>query len=334
MIENVFNYQKYRIKGLITTMIMISKQEGEELNSDYIEIDGRTYRIDQKTGELIEQVWICGDIGSRLIPPGQQNGMQKKKKDEEKKKLHRARLSALGRDYFFIDRLHDFRSLKNQTVARLIYLASFLPGGSALGSNQLFITRKRPLTKNDLLWLLGLKSRHARDSFLRDAADYIFVESDGSLYLNRYLFIRGYLSKQYQELQRAFVTGVRCLYENTSPNRHRLLGLVFKAIPYLNMEFNILCENPEETSFDAIRPLSVKQFCNIIDYDYSEVYRLKEELAQIRFPVNEKMELFCTFIPCSEHAKQTRIMINPHIMYCGSDYEKVEILGRFRAEWK
>ena len=290
------------------------------------------YKVNIATGEAVRETLQYVEDGARIIPPKQLKGLQQKTEMEDEKKLRRAALSPLGRDYFFVDRLHDFRNMKNQTLARLVYLATYLPGGSLLGSNRLHITRQRPLTKDDLTNELGLKSRHARDEFLKDAADYLTVCTDGTLLLNRDVFKRGHLSKEYQELQRAYFEGIRKLYRATPTNKHRLLGLVFKLIPFVNIEFNIVCENPDETELDAVRPLSIKQICEIVGYDFSEIYRLKDELFQIRFPVGGHLELFCALVQWGAKAEQTRMFVNPHVFYCGSNYECVELLGRFCVE--
>ena len=299
---------------------------------EYINFDedsSARYRIDSDTGEFTKEILTYVPEGAHIITPEMLAVWREKKKLHEEKDFHRAALTPLGRDYFFVDRLTCFRELKNQTVGRLILLSTYLPGGSLLGSNQLYLTRITPMKKEHLQNVLGV-GRHARDDFLKGASNYLKVEADGSLILDPHVFKRGPLPKRYQELQRGYVTGIRQLFRETPANLHRVLGLVFKLIPFLNIEYNILCHNPEELEYEAVEPLTVKEMCELTGYDYSEVYKLKKTLSSICFSVSGHKERFFSFVQSGTSASQVRMFLNPHIFYCGSNYEKVEMLGEFR----
>ena len=50
---------------------------------------------------------------------------------------------------------------------------------------------------------------------------------------------------------------------------------------------------------------------------------------QITFEINNQREYFLTFVMNEADAEHIRIFVNPRIIYSGSDYKKVEVLGAF-----
>ena len=103
-------------------------------------------------------------------------------------------------------------------------------------------------------------------------------------------------------------------------------------LPFINLEYNVLCKNPIEKDLDKIELLSLAEFCNIISYNISQLNRLLNIYKNIKFNVNGKQENFCAFTYDGLDRRKSRIFVNPHILYNGTNYSQVKVLGAFCKE--
>ncbi|MGN0394923.1 MAG: hypothetical protein ACI4EF_06135 [Coprococcus sp.] len=110
------------------------------------------------------------------------------------------------------------------------------------------------------------------------------------------------------------------------------LGYIFKMLPYINLEYNVLCKNPLEQNLENIEFMSLAEFCHAIDYDISQLSRLLKIYKSLTFEVKTKQERFCAFVYDGLDRGSARIFINPHILYNGSSYSQVKVLGKFCTE--
>ena len=291
---------------------------------------GELFAIQRSTGAITEAVTVTVPVGTYFKTPEQQEadrrhneGLRRKVEREETRRAKSEGLKELGKYFFAV--CDDFTGLSDATVARLVYLATFLP----IDSGKLYKTERTPLRAEDLPHLMGL-SQKSVGRFLEEAKAHIVVEEDGGVFLSSPVFIRGNLPKeQYTAMQRLYRDSIRSLYRTTPLNKHHLLGLIYRLLPYINQEFNVLCHNPEETQIDNIELLSLREFCDLIGKNYAKMYRLRAELKKLVFDVDGKKVLFCNFVSAGADVASTRIFINPRILYNGSNYKNVEILGKF-----
>ena len=72
----------------------------------------------------------------------------------------------------------------------------------------------------------------------------------------------------------------------TPQSKHTNLGYIFKLIPYVNCEYNIICHNPLEKDLDLIEPMTVGEFCEAIGYDKTNASRLIKIYNEIIFEVD------------------------------------------------
>ena len=292
---------------------------------------GQRYAVRNSTGEVTRALEMEVVEGSYVVTPEQQeaakrrrDGLLEKLEQEEQKRFRNENLKELGKYYFFAV-CKDFAGLSDASVARLVFLATFL----SLESGRLYKTERIPLKLDHLPELMGLHRKTVK-SFLKEVDEYLAVDDDNGLIMIGDVFIRGELPKgQHIAMQRLYRNSIRNIYRITPVSKHHLLGLVFRLLPYVNQEYNILCRNPGEECIDDLELLSLHDFCELIGHDYLKMYRLKAELRKLTFDVNGKQELFCNFVDTGLGPKHIRIFINPHIMYNGSDYKKVEVLGKF-----
>lgn len=118
---------------------------------------------------------------------------------------------------------------------------------------------------------------------------------------------------------------IRKIYNKTDPSYRKNLHYLFRLIPYVNRQYNYVCENPYEENIEEIIPVTLGELCNIWGYDLSHLARLRRSLWNCR--INEN-ELTINFVAHPE-LNQWRIFVNPRIYYAGSIPKEVMILGEF-----
>lgn len=288
--------------------------------------NGETKAVQTATGEIVDTFWTCLPVGSQIKTPDgvtiQRNYLQQKTQNH----LKRIANSELGK-FFFISNQEEFKDLLPQTVTRLIYLNTFIH----YGDNKLMKTERTPMEKSDLAKILGI-SKAAVTKFWKEVSPKYIVEKENNLiFTNTDVFIKRKLNQRggFNPYQKFYINGIRKLYEATAVSQHKHLGYIFKMLPYINLEFNVLCRNPLETDLERIEPLSLKEFCDEIGYDTSQINRLLNIYSKLTFDVKGKQESFCAFVFDGIDRNKSKIFVNPNILYNGSNYQRVKILGMF-----
>lgn len=297
---------------------------------DYFDdkLTGQRLAVSLSTGEVTRALVMEVPEGTICYTPEQQDAYKKRKQLEEERHMKAAMLAMQNNDlgrFYFVSTEREFDGISPSTLARLIYLCTFLRYGESV----LYLTRRTPMYERDLTEVLRL-SRNTITAFLNEASKYLFVLDDGRLCVEANTFCKGALHKgKHNSFQKVYVDTVRTLYRATPSNKHRYLGYIFLMLQYVNIEHNILCYNPEETDLKSVRAITLLDFCHAINYDVNHAARLRNEYAKISFVINGKSEQFCSFVFDGGNPNNSKIYINPHIIYSGSDYAHVEILGAF-----
>lgn len=298
--------------------------QGYEYMTD--EDTGKVMAIRRATGEITEAVLCCLPVGTISYTPESQELYKERKEQEQKKHLRRETNKPLG-DFYFIPTSEQFANIAPETVTRLIYLNSFV----GYDDNKLMLTQRTPMKHRDLAEILNV-SKSTITRFWKEISPAYITESDsGLIFSNNIIFKRGSIknAKEYLQYQKIYINGVRKLYEATERNNHRQLGYLFKLLPFINLEYNMLCYNPLETDIEKIEFVSIADFCKMIGYDIAHLNKLMSIYRSIQFDVGGRCERFCAITYDGINKNNTKIFVNPHILYCGSDYNKVEILGAF-----
>lgn len=293
--------------------------------TNYMPIDSGSKVVNMNTGEVSDAVPMLIPTGSKVITPDQLEVIEKKKEKDGVRRLRKMNNSELaGRmGFYFIPNSADFKGLSSATVTRLIYLNTFLDY-----DNGLLIKGGRNIRKRDLADVLKL-SRNTVNSFWDEVNPfYLSQTEDGTLTTNPNIFKRGKLQRQSEFYRRLYNKGVRTLYEKAHKKSIHL-GYLFQMLPYINIEYNMLCKNPLEENLDDIEVLTVKEFCRLIGYDYNQISRLANIYKHITFDIKGKQERFCSFVTDGLDLANGQIFVNPRILYSGTDYVKVQVLGKF-----
>lgn len=211
-------------------------------------------------------------------------------------------------------------------ATRLVMLASYMNY-----QGQIMRTRKTPMTLKDLQDILKL-NRSKVYQFLNETKDFIYATDDGIYFKDDCNIFRGQLPKvkEFEHYQRVFCKSVQKLFSETDKSKLKPLGYVFQILPFINLDYNVIAiSDPYETDFDKLQPLTTKQFCEIIGYDTSQSSRLKRELKSLQFEYKDRKEYLLMYINTTEDISTEKIVINPHIIYNGTQYENVEKFGSF-----
>lgn len=303
------------------------KGDGILVGYDYIfnEETGKYDAINRATGEVTPAVIHLLPAGTLCYTPESQERYKKRKAEERKEKFRRLKNNELGK-FFFTPISESFNGLTPETVTRLIYLNTFIGY-----DNKLKLTERTPMKYKDIQDVLKTSKSTTLRFWKEVTPKYLGTDSEGNVISNCNIFKKGVIKdgEKVVSCQRLYIEGIRRLYEAVELRNHRQLGFFFKLLPFINIEYNLICRNPHETDLERIELISMEEFCAFIGYDIAHVSKLINIYSCIRFNVGGRMEKFCA-ITCNGNNRQSaRIFINPHILYCGSDYTKVEVLGAF-----
>lgn len=291
---------------------------------------GQELAVDESTGDTGESVDIRTPKGSLIFTPKQQREYRERKEQERLNTLRRTSKPK----YVFVSSDKRFEGVTPETVTRLVYLSTFVRyrGGYTHDKDgQLMLSERVPMRRMDLAKVLKLSDATV-SRFLKEVCpDYITVRKDTTLYMNTEIFVRGDIKHLYGHTKytQVFIEAVRKLYLDVDKSKHKHLGYLFDLLPYVNIEYNLLCYDPTEQDIDKIELLTLSDFCEKVGYETSNIRRLLAEYRNIRFNVHGRMERFCSIVCDGSGIENAKICINPHILHSGSECAKVEILGAF-----
>ena len=187
-------------------------------------------------------------------------------------------------------------------------------------------TQRSPLRKNDLQDVLGV-SKSTVNRFVDEVTPQYIQVTDSGLLVNKDVFMRGKIhNPQHEQLMKFYCAGVQTLYKAVETNMHARLGNLFKLLPFVNIEWNLLCR-PEyvmEKDLNKIELLSMADFCGLIGFDVAHLNDLVSSYKEIVFDVDGRKELFCAMTYDGVHADTAKICINPHILYSGTCPDNVK----------
>ena len=203
------------------------------------------------------------------------------------------------------------QSMNPATVGRLAYLSTYLEQDT-----QLLLYEDRPMLKSDLQTILNV-SRPTANKFYNECIAAGVLEDHGKdgLYLISNLFFKGKTSNK--ERTKLFRVTTQQLYKRLPQKNHELFGYIIQLVPWINFEWNIVCENPEETNKNSIEPMSFRDICK----------KLKEALTKPVFVWEHCKQPLCGFFSMNDQdGRKSMMVINPHILFAGKHIENVGIL--------
>lgn len=294
---------------------------------EYLDESKSNLAVNTTTGEVTEAVTVIIPIGSTIYTPEQKRAYKERKAKEaekERRNYYRRKYPGELGYFYFVMNEHRFGNISAESAVRLLYLCTYLNF-----ENEFMISQRQKMKKSDLKSILGLSTGTTFNFWKEVNGTYIIDLGDDGLKLNCSEIVRGAISDSDSLYKKIYIDAIRNIYKATPTSKHKHLGYVFKLLPFINTEYNIICDNPEEKELKKIKPLSVADICDIIDYDKTNLARFMKIYRQITFDYKGQQEYFLTFVTNKGDADSTRAFVNPHILYSGSDFKKVEVLGAF-----
>lgn len=277
--------------------------------------------VDKSTGEAMGTINVSMPPGSKVDTP---QSIEKKKQFAKRDwRRRKRRTNNIGGFIMATCRERQFETIAPQDTARLVYLASYMDNDGILRKNKSKFIRHSDLS--DLLQL----SRTAVFHFWNAVKDKFIVELPTGELKILDCFFKGPLHGDNGRLTKIFIKNVRQLYTATPTRQHVYLGYFFQVLYHINVEYNILCKNPYEDSLDDVEPMTIQEFCRMMEYDVSKAHRLRKACDALCFSCNGRVQHLCAFVTNSRYINGEYMILNPNILYAGTDYEAVEVYGLF-----
>ena len=280
--------------------------------------------VRRATGEVVEAQWIHVPAKSFVYTPEDQEIYRRKKEKELKQKITRREQKPLG-NFFFLNSEHTYEGLAPQDMARLVYLATFIPYGE-----RVLKRGNKKMRKEDLKKELGLPETTFFYFWHNVIEKYLFEDEERYIFLSED-FKRGKKDGRNKRVmcQKVYIKAVRDLYRTCPISKHKHLGRIFKLLPYINVEHNILCHAPYENDWNYIQQMTLDEFCEKIGVSKENRMRVLKDYAKIKFPVGDHEELACAFVFAENDKSDMRIIINPRILYRGNTWDKGMLIEAF-----
>lgn len=244
-----------------------------------------------------------------------------KKKNTSQRQLIKNFTNKHGGFTFLSNTESILQKMNPATVGRLAYLSTYLDHES-----QVLVRDDELIFKSDLPSVLNV-SRPTANKFFGECAEVGLLEDKGKdgLYLAGNLFFKG--TPTNKERTKLFRVTIQQLYKKLPQKSHDLFGYIIQLVPWINFEWNIVCENPAEKDKDCIVPMSLNDVCKKLGYDPAHPGRLKDALIKPVFVWENYKQPLCGFFSMNaQDGRQSMMVVNPHILFAGSHIENVGIL--------
>lgn len=255
------------------------------------------------------------------------------------------KLSTISKSYWdygrFFWSMYDtattlFGHLKPATLTRLMVLGTYMSY-----DNELVEDDGSAMTQLGVQNALGVSERMTRYILGEMKELDIITERDDVYTLNSAFFMRGRIKESDlnasfddgKSVKRVYADGVRALYRAASRASVKKLCPIFRIMPYVNKEYNIVCFNPLEKQKHAIRPMSVGDVAELTGIERSHANRVQKALLEPEFLTECGMAKAVRYVSGNQLGVENHcLFINPRIYYGGSEEHRkeVDILGQFQ----
>lgn len=277
--------------------------------------EGNLIFLNADTGEIDEGVIYHVRTGSKVFVKAPEQAAQEQNKN---KKIRRYR----GENFYFMNKDLDFGIIPSD-LTKLVYLHSF---GRYI-DNMLMKSERQPMTVDDLPKILNTSAETVRKFLKNVVPKYLTIDDDKVIHSNDNYFIKGRLKNN--TWIKVYQSGIKSLYKSNAKTAQKQIGYIFMLLPYLNIEYNVLCHNPAETDFNNIQPMTITEFCHNIGYDTTQYKRLINAYGKIILNINGKKEKFCSFLIENTDLSKAKIIVNPEVLYSGNHKDELKIPGAF-----
>lgn len=283
-------------------------------------MDQYTYhKTDNQTGEFM-------DVSNPVVELQEGDYVVHKKQSDFYQKLKEQ--TKIQKDYgpftFLIYSPTEDLQLKIQpaNLTRLIYLSTFLSF-----EGWLITDIGQSIDKELCKEILGILDDTFLNFWNEMIQSNIFKYDNKRIYINKNIFTKGDLPKN-KTATRLNCQTVRYLYEHCQNIRcHKNLSYIFKIIPWVNREWNIVCWNPEEKERGFIQYMTLGDFADKVGYSRKNARRLAELLKKVTFRKSKEYrdkKAFLYVVDKGLKADEWLIVMNPLVYYGGNNYQNIK----------
>ena len=296
--------------------------------------------VEQESGEILEEFTDGSIIMSEPELQQKREYFKSKSLKDSQLKYQKKRADTLGNfiwcAYPISFNIFDL-SLKPSNLTRLIYLATYLDYDNCLIEDVMPFKEKQPLTKKRISQILNLSSTEFSCFFDEVVNKRKIISCEqGKYYMNTKLFGKGELpkskinafAKRNVYITTMYRNSIREMYIGSKPRLHKQLSYIFKILPYVNRQYNIVAYNPLEDDLDKVSPMTLTDFCKTIGYSITNTTHLFSLLSDVLVDGNKESAIL--YSPVIKGSNKTKcIIVNPKIYYAGNKLLEVEILCDF-----
>ena len=221
------------------------------------------------------------------------------------------------RDFYFnyynmtIDKKYLFRFIY---LCTYMNYSGYIEFGNCKGEGKLTV-------KKELQEILQLKDQQFYNTVNYFFQQQMIIEDEeGYIKINSGLCNKGRMktSASRYGVVRMFNRAIQELYRQSSTREHEKIGLLFKLLPHINYNWNIVCSNPSESDIRLIKPLKQKEICEILNVDK------KTFATMTKITILDGLE--GAMIKVSNAFVNNAYVMNPRFMYMAKDIEIIDNL--------
>ncbi len=294
----------------------------DNIDYHYYEDDNGLHAVNQHTGEVTDAHLAVLPSGSSVLTPEDKQARAEYQTHAEKRRMIKE-ANKHGQRFMFVNTASPFDNLPPATAARLVVLCTY-----ASYDGRLLHNTRTQMRRADIQTILGLSKSAAFDFWNSVSPKYIIDDGDGLCLSNKQFFLRGHIPKrQHDTWLKFYINAVRALYRATEKPNIKHIGYVFKLLPFVNIEHNVLCWNVLEKDIDLLEPLTIGDVCDLIGYDRKNLYRLLKTFKKLHFKMEGHAVPFIRFVNNGIDIAESLVVINPDVLYSGTNADAVRNLG-------
>jgi len=310
-----------------------------------------TYYCDVETGEV-----LAIEAGSKLITPErveqmEEYALKRNQTFEEKNREHEESMKLCGHFFSVLCPKTEvlWNKLSEATIGKLIFLATYVDKNNCIcfdgnwakegeGKSKVISREPIPMTKSDIKNILNISKPTFYQFWNECIENKAIIECDGKYFLPRKMVRfcdRTNVNTKKIRMIRVFKHAIRYMYENTDERSKKVLTHLYRLIPFINLRYNILCENPFEMERENVKALTAADICEKVGIDRSQHERVVKALKKLSFVDKQGNLRSVITYRWDMKNKEDRywITINPQF-YSGyiTDDEMVSMLDDFKFD--
>lgn len=151
-------------------------------------------------------------------------------------------------------------------------------------------------------------------------------------YLNTDICLKGELPMKKIDtknlgVSRVFTHAYRYMYDNLEKKERNTLFYLARLLPYVNIQFNIICSNPFEEDIDKIEPLSTREISEIMGVEPEHFSTVMKKLTKLK--INENYAL-CKIVV----GEKSKYIMNSALFYQGNNRDSLKVIEALMKESK